>query len=252
MNTTRDAATFGHGFQPLWYRPWLRFLDGGDDGGAHEDGGDTNADGDGDANTVDGDGDGSNAHAGGDTGDQVDGEEALGDKGKKALDRMKAALREQKTRAAAAEAEAARLKAQIEGKADEHNQQVQQQQVRDQALAAANDRIKRAEIRTAAKGKLASAEDALIFIDLDDIDIDDEGNVDQEAVEAAIDELLTKKPYLAAQGGQRFQGGGDGGARNGGPGPRQLTQEDVEKMTPEQVDKARKAGQLNRLLGATR
>lgn len=43
--------------------------------------------------------------------------------------------------------------------------------------------------------------------------LDADGKVDAEAVEDAINALLEKKPHLAAQGGKRFKGGGDGGAR---------------------------------------
>lgn len=45
----------------------------------------------------------------------------------------------------------------------------------------------------------------------------DDGKVDVEAIQDALDELLEKKPYLAAQGGRRFQGGGDGGPRKETP-----------------------------------
>src|SRR5690606_19297838 len=91
------------------------------------------------------------------------------------------------------------------------------QQIKDDALAAANRRILKAELRAVAAGKLADPSDALTFIDLDAIDVDDDGNVDRSALEAAVANLVTTKPYLAAQSG-RFQGSADGGARNAGQG----------------------------------
>jgi hypothetical protein len=43
--------------------------------------------------------------------------------------------------------------------------------------------------------------------------LDDDGKIDIEEIEDGLKSLLEKKPYLAAQGGKRFKGGGDGGAR---------------------------------------
>lgn len=43
-----------------------------------------------------------------------------------------------------------------------------------------------------------------------------DGKVDAEAIADALDDLLKAKPNLAAQGGKRFQGDADGGARGAG------------------------------------
>jgi hypothetical protein len=119
-----------------------------------------------------------------------------------------------------------------------------------EATRKANDRILRSEVKAAAAGKLADPQDALRFLDLDKLDISDDGDVDSGDIADAIDELLKTKPYLAAATATRWQGSADGGARNGPTGPQQLTREDLKGMSPEQVMAAKKSGQLKNLLGA--
>jgi hypothetical protein len=81
-------------------------------------------------------------------------------------------------------------------------------------LAAANQRILRAEVRAAAAGKLADPADAQKFIDLEQFEVDEDGELDQGEIAKAIADLVKSKPYLAAQGGSkapkpdRRQGGG--------------------------------------------
>jgi hypothetical protein len=125
-----------------------------------------------------------------------EGADELGDKGKQALDRMKEKLKTERARRQAAEAklhdalppdDAQRLAAEAEAK----------------ALEKANTRILSAEVRAAATGKLSDPSDALTFIDLTQFEVDDDGEVDREEIATAITDLLTKKPYLAAQGGPK-------------------------------------------------
>jgi hypothetical protein len=183
-----------------------------------------------------------------DVAEPVPGEEALGDAGKRALDAMKAERKAASDRAKAAEAERDALKAQIAGKEAEYAAEQEKQRVKDEALAAANRRIASAELRAAAKGKLADPADAALFIDVDSFDVNDDGEVDTDALSTAIDELLSRKPHLAATG-RRFNGDGDGGARPGDPKLKQLTEADIASMTPAQINEARRAGQLNKLMG---
>lgn len=81
----------------------------------------------------------------------------------------------------------------------------------------------------------------------------DGSKVDVDAITEALDDLLKSKPYLAAQGGKRFQGGGDGGARKESR-PAQLTKADVQRLSKEgksgaaEIEKARKEGRLDDLL----
>lgn len=191
----------------------------------------------------------------GDEPDDSEGADQLGDPGKRALDAMKAqrnqhrdAARAEKARADAAERERAALQAKLEGREDEHAAEQQRQQSEAAALAKANDRIRKAELRAAAAGKLANPADALAFIDLEQIAVDDDGAVDQDAIADQIDQLLTERPYLAAGGAQRFQGGADGGADKGATKPRQLTETDVKNMSPAEVNQAMQNGQLVNLM----
>lgn len=145
--------------------------------------------------------------------DKVAGEEALGDAGKQALDRMKAERNAAKEEARKAAEELARLRAESEGKKAEYEAEQQKRQVEAEALAKANARIVRSEVKAAAKGVLADPADAYKFLDLDKFEVGEDGEVDDEAITAALEDLVKQKPYLAVQDGKRFQGTADGGAR---------------------------------------
>jgi hypothetical protein len=182
--------------------------------------------------------------------DDPDGADDLGDKGKQALDRMKAKLKAERDKRKAAEAERDQLKA-GQGKDGQDPERIRSE-AEQAATAKANARIVRSEVRAAAAGKLADPRDALRFLDLEQFEVDEDGQVDEDEVADAIDQLVKDKPYLAAGAGKpqpRFQGTGDGGARKGTGGPKQLTERDVQKMTPEQIDEAHRKGQLRDYLG---
>jgi hypothetical protein len=176
-------------------------------------------------------------------------EAALGDAGKKALDAMKAERKAAREEAAAAKAERDALQAKLDGKEAEHAAAQAAKKIQDDALAKANDRIRKSEVKAAAKGVLADPADAYKFLDLDSFEVDDDGNVDEAAIAKALDDLVQDKPYLAAQGGRKFQGSADGGARKDAAKAAQLTESDLDRMSPEQIDTARKEGRLNDLLG---
>lgn len=143
----------------------------------------------------------------------VEGADQLGDAGKKALDAMKAKWRAAEQRAKERDAELADLRAKVEGREAEYAAEEARRKVEAAALAKANDRIKRAEIKAAAKGVLNDPADAFKFLDLDVIEVGDDGDVDGDAIAKALADLVKSKPYLAAQGERRFQGGADGGPR---------------------------------------
>lgn len=127
--------------------------------------------------------------------DQDDaGAEELGDAGKQALDRMKAKLKSERERRIAAEAKAAAAPEGDEAEKVRH-------EAESAALAKANTRIVRAEVKAAAAGKLNDPTDALNFLDLSQFEVDDDGDVDTDEINEAIAELVRTKPYLAAQGG---------------------------------------------------
>lgn len=181
-----------------------------------------------------------------------DGAADLGDKGKQALDRMKAKLKAERDRRKAAETERDQLKTSKAGGDDKDADRIRSEAEK-AATAKANARIVRSEVRAAAAGKLADPRDALRFLDLDQFEVDGDGQVDEDEIADAIEQLVKDKPYLAAAAAgkpqQRFQGTGDGGARKGSGGVKQLTEQDVKKMTPEQIDEAHRKGQLRDYLG---
>ena len=179
----------------------------------------------------------------------TDGEAALGDAGKKALDAMKTKWKEAETARKALEADFNAFRAKAEGKEAEFTAAQEARRIKDEALSVANQRILKAEVRATAAGKLSDPADALRFLDLSDFEVGSDGEVDSSQIAKAIDDLISTKPYLAAQGGQRFQGSADGGARNDANKVAQLSEADMSRMTPEQIDAARKAGQFNDLLG---
>jgi len=146
----------------------------------------------------------------------TEGATALGDAGKKALDAMKAERNEAKAETKRLSDEFAAFKAQIEGREAEHAATLAAQAVKDEALSAANQRILKAEVRAQAASKLNDPKDALLYLDLSGFEVGEDGEVDGDAVAAAIDKLITDKPYLAAQG-TRFKGEADGGARKEPP-----------------------------------
>lgn len=159
--------------------------------------------------------------------------------------------RKVKHEAAPLKAEIEQLRAKVEGTEAEHQAAVEAQRVKDEAIAAANTRILKAEIRAVAANKLQDPKDALLHLNLSEFEVDSDGEVDASQIAEAIDDLIKEKPYLAAQGGKRFQGGADGGARNDATKPSQLTADEVKRMSPEEIDVAEAAGRLDRVLGRT-
>lgn len=138
----------------------------------------------------------------------------LGDAGKKAIDAMKAERNAAKQQAAELKAQLDDLRAKAEGREAEHAAQLAAQKVRDEALSVANQRILKAELRAASAGKLADPADALRFLDLSSFEVGDDGAVNATALSDAIQDLIKKKPYLAAATAPTF-GSADAGVRNG-------------------------------------
>lgn len=185
---------------------------------ADGDGGDGNgADGDGDGDEGDGDSDGED-----EDGADGDGADALGDAGKQALDRMKAERNAARKEARQLRRDLAAATAPKPAEGDAPDPEALKEQGRREALEQVNGRILRSEVRAAAAGKLTDPADALLYLDLTQFEVDDDGNVDADELADAIDELITSKPYLSvsAQGGNsRFRGGADGGTRKGSKPP---------------------------------
>ena len=241
----RHARAHSPGWaHPYGTGPWspVFYADGDtDDDGQDDDSGDTGDDdqdagADGDTDTGGQDDDGDDA--------DPDGADELGDKGKRALASMKGKWRTERQKRkeleerlaekdGADEAEQARRKAEAD------------------ALSKANSRILKAEIRAAAKGRLTDPKDALTFLDLEQFEVGEDGEIDPEEIEEAIEDLLKAKPYLAAATAKRFQGTGDGGAARKASRPKQLTRADLKSMTPDAIEKAREDGRLEDLMGGS-
>jgi hypothetical protein len=171
----------------------------------------------------------------------IEGEEALGDPGKKALDTMKAERKAALDRAKAAEVERDALKAKLEGREQEYAAEVEKRKTTHEAIL-------RAELKAAAKGKLADPTDAGLFINLSDFEVSESGDVDADALNAAIDDLIARKPHLGAEKARRFDGDADAGNK-GGRAPGQLSRDELSRMTPDQIVEAEASGRLEALLG---
>ncbi|USY19718.1 hypothetical protein NE857_31565 [Nocardiopsis exhalans] len=168
-------------------------------------------------------------------GDDADpeGADQLGDAGKKALDAQKAKWKAERDRRKEIERQLAEATKPKDTDGEPTPEQIRADAEK-AATARANRRIVRAEVKAAAAGKFADPGDALAFLDLDQFEVDADGELDPDEVSEAITELLTRKPHLAAGPAKRFQGGGDGGAGRGAK----------PKGLDEQIREAEKAGNI--------
>lgn len=117
-----------------------------------------------------------------------------------------------------------------------------------EATRRAHERILRSEIRSAAKGRLADPADAFAYLNLDEFEVGDDGDVDSDAIEDAISELLTRKPYLGVDKGDKFRPV-DQGARDKDVKPSQLSKAELENLSPADLMRAFNEGRVDQLLG---
>lgn len=167
------------------------------------------------------------------------GESALGDKGKKALDEMKAKWHSARDRAKALEEKLAELESGSKSELDKLRDELRTEALRTHTMD---------KLELAASKKLANAEDARIYLGNRVDEFTKDGKVDAAAMNAALDELIAARPYLAAEPASKFGRGADAGPRNGG-GDGQLDRAWVRRMAAEgkhsEIEKARVAGRLN-------
>lgn len=180
--------------------------------------------------------DGGDGGDSGDTGDGSDdgagGDDKLGDAGKRAIEAERANARKAKDalkpwKALADEygmtpeqVREALTKAN-DGDADKVRKDLERD-IRKEITAKANARIVRAEVKALSADTFADPEDAVLNLDVSSYDVDDDGNVDADAIKRDLAEVLKRKPHLA-KGGKRpepdpSQGSSGAGKKESTPG----------------------------------
>lgn len=175
--------------------------------------------------------------------DDDPGADSLGDPGKQALDRMKTQRNDAKKLAKEREAEIAELKRQLEAKdksPEENELEKARAEARAEAITAANARVIRSEVKSAAAGKLRNPALAIKLLNLSDFDVDENGDVDTDQIQEAISDLLEENPELAAQGGNASFDSGRGKQ----PRKKKLTKQDLAGMSPKEIAKAYDEGRV--------
>ena len=138
--------------------------------------------------------------------------------------------------------------AKAQGREAEHAELQKHRETETKALEKANDRIRRSEVRAAAAKLLKDPADALLYLDLDQFEVSDDGEVDTAAVTEALEGLVKSKPYLAAEGGAGPIIHSPTANREGSTGKKQWTRADLQGKTPEQIATAKREGLLQDLL----
>jgi hypothetical protein len=159
----------------------------------------------------------------GETGDQADQDEKqpaeLGDAGKQAIDKMKQRMRDEATKRRAAETELAAIKAKAAAEAGD--QQATAEQIKADARKEAQTEIAQERaldrVEVLAAKSFADPADARVFLASHVDDFIDDGQVDIDAINEALTELLKTRPYLAAGAPRKWTATGDGGVRGGKP-----------------------------------
>lgn len=110
------------------------------------------------------------------------------------------------------------------------------------------NRVVTAEVKALAANTFADPTDATAFIEASKY-VSADGDVDTDAIKAALDDLLDRKPHLRAEPGRRTPAPNpaQGTSASGPTNVAQLSQSDLKSMTPEQIAEARKEGRLSAL-----
>jgi hypothetical protein len=186
----------------------------------------------------------------------------LGESGKKALAVERAARKEAEKKAKRAdelEAELVKLREDAMSEQEKAIAVARKEaaaEARQEATSEAARRLFRAEVKAAAASTVADPElladpdVAMRLLGFDEVPVTESGDVDAEAISAALDRLVERKPYLAV-GDRQPVPGADQGAR-GTTVLSQLTREQLKTMSPEQITRAETEGRLDVLLGRRR
>lgn len=167
---------------------------------------------------------------------------------------LKKALKAEREARRAAERERNTLKQQLEVKdkpAEEAALEAARREATEAVTAKANARIVKAELRAAASAKVSNLTALTRLVDTDAIDVDEDGNPSADDIEDAIKQFLTDYPEFAVDK-SKFPGTADQGSKGKRSAPAQLTRDDLQNMTPEEIDKARKEGRLDKILGVSK
>jgi hypothetical protein len=106
-------------------------------------------------------------------------------------------------------------------------------EVRTELQTAMNTRLVAAEAKAALAGLVHKPATALRLLDLSDVEVDEDGNVDTQALDDLIVKLLEDEPYLAGAQGtpQRFQGKADQGPQGTAKSEEQRLSEELAEAT---------------------
>lgn len=110
----------------------------------------------------------------------------------------------------------------------------------------ANEKLLKTDVLAAAKGVLSDPSDALRFLNLSEFEVKDM-ETDSKAISEAIAELVQERPYLAVKDDAKKWSNSEAGPKDK-RADRQLSRDDLAKMTPEEINAAEQKGLLVNLL----
>lgn len=137
--------------------------------------------------------------------------------------------------------------AKLQGREAEYQKAEELAKMQQQAIANANQRVLKSDIRAAAASVLENPADATIFLDLSKFTVSDDGETNSEEINNALGALVKERPYLA----KRQQNTGVVSTPPSGTRAQtvqQLTRVQLKGMTPSEIAKADAEGRLNNIL----
>lgn len=143
--------------------------------------------------------------------DEGDDEDKLDEKTKAILSKERAARRKADRSRRAMKREVKKLNTKIQELTEKHGTEDEKKiaEAVEEARTKANRKLVAAEVKAAAAGKLRNPALAMKLLDLDDFDVDEDGDVDTDAIDKAIGELVKDNPELAGKPSGKGGSGGD-------------------------------------------